>query len=53
MTKVLEDTSVWIEFYHPRGAGTVKEALAQALEAQDAVLSPWGVPSHRDLKARV
>lgn len=41
MAKVLVDTSAWIEFYHPRGAQSVKTALAQALEVHEvAVVAP-------------
>jgi predicted nucleic acid-binding protein len=41
MAKVLVDTSAWIEFYHPRGAGSVKRALAEALERHEvAVAAP-------------
>ncbi len=31
MARLLVDTSAWIEFYHPRGATRVKQALSQAL----------------------
>ena len=35
MAKVLIDTSVWIEFYHPKGAAVVKEEVRAALERDD------------------
>ena len=39
--KVLADTSVWIEFYHPRGSSAVKQALREALESHEvAVVAP-------------
>lgn len=41
MAKVLVDTSAWIEFYHPQGELTVKQAIAEALEREDvAVVAP-------------
>ncbi|MEM3433109.1 MAG: PIN domain-containing protein, partial [Candidatus Methanomethyliaceae archaeon] len=41
MAKVLVDTSAWIEFYHPQGELTVKQAIAEALEHEDvAVVAP-------------
>lgn len=41
MVKILVDTSAWIEFYHPRGAAGVKQALTNALEHHEvAVVAP-------------
>ncbi len=41
MTRVLVDTSAWIEFYHPRGKSGVKRALTEVLEHQEvSVVAP-------------
>ncbi|WP_027878175.1 PIN domain-containing protein [Meiothermus cerbereus] len=44
MARILVDTSAWIEFYHPKGARQVKQALGNALEVHEiAVLAPIAV----------
>lgn len=44
MKRILVDTSTWIEFYHPKGAHQVKQALANALEVHEiAVIAPIAV----------
>ncbi|MCX7741434.1 MAG: PIN domain nuclease [Meiothermus sp.] len=44
MARLLVDTSAWIEFYHPKGATQVKQALSQALEIHEiAVVTPIAV----------
>lgn len=51
MTKILVDTSAWIEFYHPQGADEVKRALTEALEQQEvAVIAPIVVELLRGAK---
>jgi len=39
MARILIDTSVWIEFYHPRGSAYVKQALQEALEHHEIALT--------------
>jgi len=42
--RILVDTSAWIEFYHPKGARQVKQALGNALEVHEvAVIAPIAV----------
>ncbi|GIW36856.1 MAG: hypothetical protein KatS3mg073_1001 [Meiothermus sp.] len=44
MARILVDTSAWIEFYHPKGARQVKQALGNALEVHEiAVIAPIAV----------
>jgi hypothetical protein len=45
MARILIDTSVWIEFYHPKGSAYVKQALFKVME-------DFGGPSQRDLAPR-
>ena len=41
MAKLLIDTSVWIEFYHPKGSRAAKELVQEALERDEvAVVAP-------------
>ncbi len=39
MAQILVDTSVWIEFYHPRGSAEVKQALIKALDLHEVVVT--------------
>jgi predicted nucleic acid-binding protein len=44
VSRILVDTSAWIEFYHPKGARQVKQALGNALEVHEvAVIAPIAV----------
>ncbi len=38
--RALVDTSVWIDFYHPKGNAAVKRHLAHALEHDDVAVAP-------------
>ncbi len=38
--RALVDTSVWIDFYHPKGSAAVKRHLAHALEHDDVAVVP-------------
>lgn len=53
MSKILVDTSAWIEFYHPQGAQGVKRALTEALERHEiAVVAPVVVELLRGAKTK-